>query len=132
MSREGFVEKTRNEILNSLGILHTKRTLVGNEFVRGVSGGERKRVSLVEVMAGQVSIRHRKSFINQKVSLKLTKTVYRVLCNVGTNQPEGLTPVPRSILLKVCAALPMNSGRRSSSLFIKQETLSTIDLTRLW
>lgn len=132
MSREGFVEKTRDEIRSSLGILHTKRTLVGNEFFRGVSGGERKRVSLAEVMAGQVSIRHRKSFINQQVSLKLTKAVYRVLCNVGTNQAEGLTPVPRSILPKVCAALPMNSGRRSSPLFIKQETLSTINLTRLW
>lgn len=65
MSRDAFVEKTRDEILSSLGILHTKRTLVGNEFVRGVSGGERKRVSLAEVMAGQVSIRHRKAFINQ-------------------------------------------------------------------
>ncbi|KAJ5863488.1 hypothetical protein N7455_007556 [Penicillium solitum] len=53
MSREGFVEKTRDEIRSSLGILHTKRTLVGNEFFRGVSGGERKRVSLAEVMAGQ-------------------------------------------------------------------------------
>ncbi|KAJ5747534.1 uncharacterized protein N7511_009230 [Penicillium nucicola] len=53
MTREAFVEKTRDEILSSLGILHTKRTLVGNEFVRGVSGGERKRVSLAEVMAGQ-------------------------------------------------------------------------------
>lgn len=65
MSRDAFVEKTRDEILSSLGILHTKRTLVGNEFVRGVSGGERKRVSLAEVMAGQVSIRHHKAFINQ-------------------------------------------------------------------
>ncbi|KAJ5357977.1 hypothetical protein N7541_005135 [Penicillium brevicompactum] len=56
MSRDAFVEKTRDEILSSLGILHTKRTLVGNEFVRGVSGGERKRVSLAEVMAGQSSV----------------------------------------------------------------------------
>ncbi|OQD88621.1 hypothetical protein PENSOL_c069G07387 [Penicillium solitum] len=53
MSREGLVEKTRDEIRSSLGILHTKRTLVGNEFFRGVSGGERKRVSLAEVMADQ-------------------------------------------------------------------------------
>jgi ABC-type multidrug transport system ATPase subunit len=54
VSDKGFVEKMRDEILGSLGILHTKKTLVGNEFVRGVSGGERKRVSLAEVMAGQV------------------------------------------------------------------------------
>ncbi|GKZ28499.1 hypothetical protein AbraIFM66950_008357 [Aspergillus brasiliensis] len=52
-SDKGFVESMRDEILGSLGILHTGKTLVGNEFVRGVSGGERKRVSLAEVMTGQ-------------------------------------------------------------------------------
>lgn len=48
-----FVQDMRNNILDSLGISHTKKTLVGNEFIRGVSGGERKRVSLAEVMASQ-------------------------------------------------------------------------------
>jgi ABC-type multidrug transport system ATPase subunit len=52
--REDFVQERRTGILQSLGIEHTKKTLVGNEFIRGVSGGERKRVSLAEVMAGQV------------------------------------------------------------------------------
>ncbi|CAL5871567.1 uncharacterized protein PFLUO_LOCUS5820 [Penicillium psychrofluorescens] len=54
--RERFVQETRTDILQSLGIEHTKKTLVGNEFIRGVSGGERKRVSLAEVMAGQSPI----------------------------------------------------------------------------
>ena len=49
-----FVLEKRNEILDSLGIGHTKKTKVGNEFIRGVSGGERKRMSLAEVLAGQV------------------------------------------------------------------------------
>ena len=52
--RKDFVQEKRDDILDSLGIKHTKKTLVGNEFIRGVSGGERKRVSLAEVMAGQV------------------------------------------------------------------------------
>ncbi|KAJ6023722.1 hypothetical protein N7540_004519 [Penicillium herquei] len=52
-NRNDFVQEKRNTILDSLGIGHTKKTLVGNEFIRGVSGGERKRVSLAEVMAGQ-------------------------------------------------------------------------------
>ncbi|CAI7593159.1 unnamed protein product [Penicillium pancosmium] len=51
--RNIFVSEKRDDILNSLGIGHTKKTLVGNEFIRGVSGGERKRVSLAEVLAGQ-------------------------------------------------------------------------------
>ncbi|KAK8091733.1 ABC-2 type transporter-domain-containing protein [Apiospora hydei] len=35
---------------------HTKDTMVGDEFVRGVSGGERKRVSLAEVMSTQAPL----------------------------------------------------------------------------
>lgn len=53
-SKDDYAEQAGNEILEQLGIAHTKDTLVGNEFVRGVSGGERKRVSIAEVMAGQV------------------------------------------------------------------------------
>ena len=52
--RKDYVIEKRDDILDSLGIGHTKKTRVGNEFIRGVSGGERKRVSLAEVMAGQV------------------------------------------------------------------------------
>lgn len=52
--KKEYVQDKRDSILNALGIPHTKKTKVGNEFIRGVSGGERKRVSLAEVMAGQV------------------------------------------------------------------------------
>lgn len=52
-NRKDFVQNHRDEILESLGIGHTKKNLVGNEYIRGVSGGERKRVSLAEVLAGQ-------------------------------------------------------------------------------
>jgi len=39
-----------------MGISHTHDTKVGNEFVRGDSGGERKRVSILEVMATRGSV----------------------------------------------------------------------------
>ena len=35
---------------------HTFDTKVGNDFVRGVSGGERKRVSIAEALAAKGSI----------------------------------------------------------------------------
>uniref|UniRef100_A0A093X940 Brefeldin A resistance protein n=1 Tax=Talaromyces marneffei PM1 TaxID=1077442 RepID=A0A093X940_TALMA len=54
--KKEYVQDKRDSILNALGIPHTKKTKVGNEFIRGVSGGERKRVSLAEVMAGQSPI----------------------------------------------------------------------------
>ncbi|KAJ5187570.1 hypothetical protein N7449_010564 [Penicillium cf. viridicatum] len=46
-----FSGELTDRLLGSLGMMHTKDTIVGNSFVRGVSGGERKRVSLAEVMA---------------------------------------------------------------------------------
>lgn len=50
------VDEMLDVVPEALGISHAKETLVGNEFVRGVSGGERKRVSIGEVMAAQGSI----------------------------------------------------------------------------
>ncbi|KAK9721874.1 ATP-binding cassette transporter snq2 [Basidiobolus ranarum] len=38
------------------GLSHTVNTLVGNEYVRGVSGGERKRLSIAEQMAARAAI----------------------------------------------------------------------------
>jgi ATP-binding cassette, subfamily G (WHITE), member 2, SNQ2 len=38
-------------LLKMFAITHTRQTLVGNEYVRGVSGGERKRVSIAETLA---------------------------------------------------------------------------------
>lgn len=43
-------------LLKMFGIPHTKYTLVGNEFTRGVSGGERKRVSIAETLATKSSV----------------------------------------------------------------------------
>lgn len=46
-----FSKRMTHQILASLGISHTYDTIVGDAFVRGVSGGERKRISLAEVLA---------------------------------------------------------------------------------
>jgi ATP-binding cassette subfamily G (WHITE) protein 2 (PDR) len=34
----------------TFGLSHTSNTKVGDDFVRGVSGGERKRVSIAEML----------------------------------------------------------------------------------
>lgn len=43
-------------LLKIFGISHTKYTPVGDEFVRGVSGGERKRVSIAETLATKSTV----------------------------------------------------------------------------
>lgn len=51
-----FQKEQRTFLLNSMGIAHTEDTKVGNEFIRGISGGERKRVSIMETLATRGSI----------------------------------------------------------------------------
>lgn len=56
VTRQKFVDQVLDVFLKMLGITHTKHTLVGNEEVRGVSGGERKRVSIAEMMATRACV----------------------------------------------------------------------------
>lgn len=45
-----------NALLRMFGIGHTRNTLVGDNFIRGVSGGERKRVSIAETLASKPTV----------------------------------------------------------------------------
>lgn len=48
LQRRAFV----NEVLDVLGLTHVQHTLIGDEFVRGISGGQRKRVNIgIELMS---------------------------------------------------------------------------------
>ncbi|KAI9830727.1 MAG: hypothetical protein M1819_005391 [Sarea resinae] len=49
VSRLQYAEHMRDVTMAMFGISHTINTRVGNDFIRGVSGGERKRVSIAEV-----------------------------------------------------------------------------------
>jgi ABC-type multidrug transport system ATPase subunit len=48
ISREEYAAHLRDVIMAMFGISHTFNSPVGNDFVRGVSGGERKRVTIAE------------------------------------------------------------------------------------
>ena len=53
LMREVVLQRVRPYItLHLLGLSHVANTFVGNETLRGVSGGERKRVTSAEIMAG--------------------------------------------------------------------------------
>lgn len=43
-------------LMRMFGITHTKYTPVGDAYVRGVSGGERKRVSIAETLASKATV----------------------------------------------------------------------------
>ncbi|KAK6461714.1 multidrug resistance protein [Scheffersomyces coipomensis] len=49
VDRETYAKHMSSVYMATYGLSHTRNTNVGNDFVRGVSGGERKRVSIAEV-----------------------------------------------------------------------------------
>ncbi|KZT54856.1 hypothetical protein CALCODRAFT_437933 [Calocera cornea HHB12733] len=55
-TRSQLHKEIETTMLKMLNIQHTANTLVGNAHVRGVSGGERKRVSIAEMMASRAHV----------------------------------------------------------------------------
>ncbi|KAK6454996.1 opaque-specific ABC transporter CDR3 [Scheffersomyces xylosifermentans] len=49
ITREKYARHMSDVVMATYGLSHTKNTKVGNDFIRGVSGGERKRVSIAEI-----------------------------------------------------------------------------------
>ncbi|TVY85139.1 ABC transporter G family member [Lachnellula suecica] len=54
--QKGDIPVIIGALLKMFGITHTARTLVGDAFVRGISGGERKRVSIAETLATKSTV----------------------------------------------------------------------------
>lgn len=52
-SREDYIEGITDILTTVFGLRRTRKTLVGDAGIRGVSGGEKKRVSISEAMASR-------------------------------------------------------------------------------
>ena len=55
-SRSEYVQDMRDVLALTFGLKHTYKTKVGNDYVRGVSGGERKRVSIAETLSSRARV----------------------------------------------------------------------------
>ncbi|KAG0701456.1 ABC-2 type transporter-domain-containing protein [Suillus ampliporus] len=55
-TREDYVEDTTTMLMKVFGLYRSKDTLVGNAQIQGVSGGERKRVSIAETLGSGGSL----------------------------------------------------------------------------
>lgn len=53
---KGEIDVIIDALLKIFGIRHTAKTLVGNEYTPGVSGGERKRVGIAETLATKSTV----------------------------------------------------------------------------
>ncbi|EMC93966.1 hypothetical protein BAUCODRAFT_75202 [Baudoinia panamericana UAMH 10762] len=90
-----FRDKVVAMLLRMFNIEHTRNTVVGNPFVRGISGGERKRVSIAEMMiAGAAVCSHDNSTrgldastaVDYAKSLRIITNIYRTTTFVSLYQ----------------------------------------------
>ncbi|GMG03923.1 unnamed protein product [[Candida] boidinii] len=56
VSREDYINSILELWSTVFGLTHVYKTKVGNDYVRGISGGQRKRVSIAEAMVSRASM----------------------------------------------------------------------------
>ncbi|KAJ6109197.1 hypothetical protein N7486_001431 [Penicillium sp. IBT 16267x] len=56
ISRTEYAKKITQVAMSVLGLSHTYNTKVGDDYIRGVSGGERKRVSIAEMALSRAPV----------------------------------------------------------------------------
>ncbi|KAF2494935.1 ATP binding cassette transporter [Lophium mytilinum] len=88
VSREQHAHHLRDVVMALFGLSHTVNTKVGNDYIRGVSGGERKRVSIAEAFLSECTIQcwdNSTRGLDSATALEFVKTL-RVQSNVtGTS-----------------------------------------------
>jgi ABC-type transport system involved in cytochrome c biogenesis ATPase subunit len=54
ISRAAYAARMKDIVGTAFGLRHTFNTRVGNDFIRGVSGGERRRVTIAEMVSIEI------------------------------------------------------------------------------
>ncbi|KFY06612.1 hypothetical protein V492_07903 [Pseudogymnoascus sp. VKM F-4246] len=81
VSKDVYAQHMRDVVMATFGILHTMDTNVGNDFVRGVSGGERKRVTIAEAMLSQAPLQCWYVFLKFSIELhSIQPTFSNIAC----------------------------------------------------
>ena len=115
LSRPDFKQKVVELLLKMFNIEHTINTMVGNPFVRGVSGGERKRVSIAEMMitgASVLSWDNSTRGLDASTALDFVKSL-RILTNIyRTTTFVSLYQASESIYEQFDKVLLIDGGRQ--------------------
>lgn len=115
LSRKDFKEKVVDLLLKMFNIEHTRNTIVGNPFVRGISGGERKRVSIAEMMITGASVcswDNTTRGLDASTALDYAKSL-RVLTNIyKTSTFVSLYQASESIYRQFDKVMVIDQGRQ--------------------
>lgn len=110
-----FQQDQRNFLLKSVGIAHTENTKVGDEFIRGVSGGERKRVSIIETLASRASVLcwdNSTRGLDASTALEYTKAVRALTDTFGLASIVSLYQAGNGIYSLFDKVLVLDEGRQ--------------------
>lgn len=84
--RKLSAKESCNATVTALGLEQTRNTKVGNALVRGISGGERKRTSIAEVLIGRSSLQcwdNSTRGLDSANALQFVRTLQRSAANTG-------------------------------------------------
>ena len=115
ISAKEFKDKVVDLLLRMFNIEHTKNTIVGDAFVRGISGGERKRVSIAEMMiTGGAVCSHDNSTrgLDASTALDYAKSL-RIITNIyKTTTFVSLYQASESIYSQFDKVMVIDQGRQ--------------------
>ena len=115
LTRESWAKHMTQVVMAIFGLSHTYNTKVGNDFVRGVSGGERKRVSIAEMaLAGSpiASWDNSTRGLDAATALEFTKSL-RMSANLsGTVQLVAIYQASQAIYDQFDKAVVLYEGRQ--------------------
>ncbi|KFY24084.1 hypothetical protein V491_02293 [Pseudogymnoascus sp. VKM F-3775] len=116
ITKDMFKAQVTEQLLKMFNIEHTKDTLVGNAFVRGISGGERKRVSVAEMMITAATVcgwDNTTRGLDASTALDFAKTL-RIMTNIyKTTTFVSLYQASESIYNQFDKVLVINEGRQA-------------------
>ncbi|CAA3012922.1 ABC transporter G family member 25 [Olea europaea subsp. europaea] len=80
---------TADSVIRELGLAKCKDTIIGNSFIRGISGGERKRVSIAHEMLINPSL----LILDEPTSGLDSTAAFRLMTTLGSLAEKGKTIV---------------------------------------
>lgn len=115
VSKADFKQKVTDMLLRMFNIEHTANTVIGNQFIRGVSGGERRRVSIAEMMITSATVLawdNSTRGLDASTALDFAKSL-RILTNIyKTTTFVSLYQASENIYKQFDKVLVIDSGRQ--------------------
>lgn len=117
ISRDEFANTTTKILSTLLGLREVMTVLVGNAAIRAISGGEKKRVSIAEVLATRPCVG-----VWDKYNIYIFTVSAIHLLNVGIAPLAASIPVQHWNSSALSGLLPITWSQPPSFLFIRRES----------